>query len=96
MILHNFRICYNNLKGFLELLSNKWGVGMGYYILNRKIIIKRAILNFLLKFLLPTNKIVLNLSQSLDKSVSLRQNQLYNTYKTKTRLKKRTYLKYIA
>ncbi|ERK29812.1 hypothetical protein [Clostridium intestinale] len=69
---------------------------MGYYILNRKIIIKRALLNFLLKFFLPTNRMVLNLSQSLDKSVSLRQNQLYKTYKNKLSLKKRTYLKYIA
>jgi len=69
---------------------------MGCYILNRKILIKRALLNFFLKFLLPTNKIVLNLSQSLDKSVSLKQKQLYKTYKNKLSLKKRTYLKYIA
>ncbi|EKQ52658.1 MAG: hypothetical protein A370_04078 [Clostridium sp. Maddingley MBC34-26] len=45
--------------------------------LRQKIFLRKALLNFLLKRLCPTNKIVVIVSQNLDKYVSLQQYNIY-------------------
>ncbi|WP_297429945.1 hypothetical protein [Clostridium sp.] len=45
--------------------------------LRQKIFLRKALLNFLLKKLCPTNKIVVAVSQNLDKYVSLQQYNIY-------------------
>lgn len=52
--------------------------------LNRKIIIRKLILNFLLNFLSPTRKLIVNLSQDLDNLVVLKQKAIYLRYRKKS------------
>lgn len=54
--------------------------------LKRKIILQKVTLNLLLKFLSPTNSIVISLSQSLDNHISRYQKLIYKCYKKKHRI----------
>ncbi|WP_300382359.1 hypothetical protein [Clostridium sp.] len=49
--------------------------------LRRKIIARKILLSFLLKYLSATNKLVVYISQDLDKLISIRQKGLYLKYK---------------
>lgn len=49
--------------------------------LRRKIMTRKILLSFLLKYLSATNKLVVYVSQDLDKLISLRQKRLYLNYK---------------
>ena len=49
--------------------------------LRRKIIVRKILLNFLLKYLSATNKLVVYISQDLDKLISIRQKRLYLRYR---------------
>lgn len=49
--------------------------------LRRKIITRKILLSFLLKYLSATNKLVVYVSQDLDKLITLRQKRLYLNYK---------------
>lgn len=51
--------------------------------LNRNIIIRKHILNFMLNYLSPTNKLVVFLSQNLDMLVLKKQICIYKRYKKK-------------
>lgn len=46
----------------------------------RQIMIKKAILNFLLGYLSPSNKFIIYLSQDLDKLISKSQKNIYRRY----------------
>ncbi|WP_291651299.1 hypothetical protein [Clostridium sp.] len=46
----------------------------------RQIILKKAILNFLLGYLSPSNKLIIYLSQDLDKLISKSQKNIYKRY----------------
>lgn len=49
----------------------------------KKLILKKSLLNFLLGYLSPSNKLVIYLSQDLDKLISKYQKGLYVKYKRK-------------
>lgn len=49
--------------------------------LRRKIMTRKILLSFLLKYLSATNKLVVYVSQDLDKLISIRQRRLYLNYK---------------
>lgn len=46
----------------------------------RQIMIKKVILNFMLRYLSPSNKLIIYLSQDLDKLISKSQKNIYNRY----------------
>ena len=46
----------------------------------RQILLKKAILNFLLGYLSPSNKLIIYLSQDLDKLISKSQKNIYKRY----------------
>jgi hypothetical protein len=46
----------------------------------RQILIKKAILNFLLRYLSPSNRMIIYLSQDLDKLISKSQKNIYKKY----------------
>lgn len=46
----------------------------------KQIVIKKAILNFLLGYLSPSNKLIIYLSQDLDKLISKTQKNIYRKY----------------
>lgn len=52
--------------------------------IHRKIICRKIVLNFLIKFFEPTNKFIVYLSQDLDKLVFRYQARLYNSHKCKS------------
>lgn len=60
----------------------------------KKLILKKALLNFLLGYLSPSNKIIIYLSQDLDKLISKYQKGLYNKYRRKNL--RSNYLKRVA
>lgn len=49
----------------------------------KKLIFKKALLNFLLGYLSPSNKMIIYLSQDLDKLISKYQKGLYTKYRRK-------------
>lgn len=49
----------------------------------KKLIFKKALLNFLLGYLSPSNRIIIYLSQDLDKLISKYQKGLYTKYRRK-------------
>ena len=49
----------------------------------KKILFKKALLNFLLRFLSPSNKIIIYISQDLDKLISRYQKNIYIVYTRK-------------
>lgn len=51
--------------------------------INNHILIRKRLLNFLLKYLSPTNKFIIFLSQNLDKLVCRRQDLLYLKHRQK-------------
>lgn len=60
----------------------------------KKLILKKSLLNFLLGYLSPSNKIIIYLSQDLDKLISKYQKGLYIKYKRKNL--RNNYLKRVA
>ncbi|MCR1949443.1 MULTISPECIES: hypothetical protein [unclassified Clostridium] len=46
----------------------------------RQILLKKAILNFLLGYLSPSNRLIIYLSQDLDKLISKSQKNIYKRY----------------
>ncbi|MCI6693423.1 MULTISPECIES: hypothetical protein [unclassified Clostridium] len=50
---------------------------------SRKIKRKKALLNFLLKYLSTNNKLILYISQDLDKLINKNQNHIFNKYMRK-------------
>lgn len=58
---------------------------MSQKVIDQKIKRKKIILNFVLRYLHPTNKISVFLSQDLDKAVSEYQEKLYKKHKRKKR-----------
>lgn len=60
----------------------------------KKLILKKSLLNFLLGYLSPSNKLVIYLSQDLDKLISKYQKGLYTKYKRKN--SQNRYLKKVA
>ena len=55
--------------------------------LKRTIVIEKLTLNFLLKFLSPTNSLIVYISQILDKHVWRYQHLIYKNYKKKHSIK---------
>ena len=51
--------------------------------LNRNIIIRKKLLNFILNYLSPTNKFIVSVSQNLDTLLTKRQKLLYLKYKNR-------------
>ena len=49
----------------------------------KKLMFKKALLNFLLRYLSPSNRIIVYISQDLDKLISKYQKSIYNKYKRK-------------
>ena len=49
----------------------------------KKILFKKALLNFLLRYLSPSNKIIIYISQDLDKLISRYQKYIYTRYTRK-------------
>lgn len=60
----------------------------------KKLIFKKALLNFLLGYLSPSNKMIIYLSQDLDKLISKYQKGLYTKYRRKNL--RSNYLKRVA
>lgn len=60
----------------------------------KKLILKKALLNFLLGYLSPSNKMIIYLSQDLDKLISKYQKGLYTKYRRKNL--RSNYLKRVA
>lgn len=52
-------------------------------VLSNNIKVRKKLLNFLLNYLLPSNKFIIYLSQNLDMLVSKRQQSLYVKHKNK-------------
>ncbi|MDU1854222.1 MAG: hypothetical protein E6789_01780, partial [Clostridium baratii] len=53
--------------------------------IRKKILKRKFIMNLLLKFLKPTNKLMVKLSQNLDKDISRYQMILYKLHVNKTK-----------
>lgn len=53
--------------------------------LKRKILIRKTLLNVLLKYFAPTNRYIIYLSQNLDKHISIYQYYIYKRNKKITR-----------
>lgn len=51
--------------------------------LRRKIMARKVLLSFLLKYLSATNKLIVYISQDLDKLISIRQKSIYLRYKNR-------------
>ncbi|MBL4932328.1 hypothetical protein [Clostridium paridis] len=64
--------------------------------IQRRINLEKTLLNFLLKFLSPTNSFVIYLSQHLDKLIVKGQLRLYKKYKRKHSRRKTIPLRYTA
>lgn len=60
----------------------------------KKIKIRKKLINFLLLFLSPTNKIMVTLSQNLDKHIA--RYQSYLSFRHKRKIKNKSILKMIA
>ena len=60
----------------------------------KKLIFKKALLNFLLGYLSPSNTLIIYLSQDLDKLISKYQKGLYTKYRRKNL--RSNYLKRVA
>ncbi|WP_238882281.1 hypothetical protein [Clostridium sp. YIM B02551] len=64
--------------------------------IQRRINLEKTLLNFLLKFLSPTNSFVIYLSQHLDKLIVKGQLRLYKKYKRKHNRRRTIPLRYTA
>ena len=53
--------------------------------LEDKILIRKTLLNILLKYLSPTSSLIVYISQDLDKLIFLSQKKLYSKYLKRTR-----------
>ena len=82
IILHFFGACYNYKQGKLTNFGKRGDITK-IHKLSKIIKREKLFLNILLKFLSPTNKICVLLSQKLDKHVAIYQHHIYVRYKRK-------------